>query len=116
MPKHEHLGVLQGIDVHLGRLSQRRALGKLRIMHACHQIIQIARHQFEQRMLVAVRIAGNIERNGNVLAKQASVQRNNIGLGAVKHQHATPNARPDTLVNKELETAQVIGTRRNHRA
>ena len=54
MPKHEHLGVLQGIDVHLGRLGERRALGKLRIMHACHQIIQIARHQFEQRMLVTV--------------------------------------------------------------
>jgi len=67
-------------------------------------------------MLVTVRIAGNIERHGNVLAKQASVQRNDIDLGAAKHQHAAPNARPDILVNKELETAQVIGARRNHRA
>ena len=116
MPQHEHLGVLQGIDVHLGRLGERRAFGKLRVMHACHQIIQITRHQIEQRMLVTVRIAGNIERNGNVLAKQASVQRNDIDLGAAKHQHAAPNARPDILVNKELETAQVVGASRNHRA
>ena len=116
MPQHEHLGVIQGIDVHLGCLGERRAFGKLRVMHACHQIIQITRHQIEQRMLVTVRIAGNIERNGNVLAKQASIQRNDIGLGTTQHQHAAPNARPDILVNKELETAQVIGTRRNHRA
>ena len=116
MPEHEHLGVIQGIDVHLGCLGERRAFGKLRVMHACHQIIQITRHQIEQRMLVTVRIAGNIERNGNVLAKQASIQRNDIGLGTTQHQHAAPNARPDILVNKELETAQVIGTRRNHRA
>ena len=116
MPKHEHLGVLQGIDVHLGRLGERRAFGKLRVMHACHQIIQITRHQIEQRMLTTIRIAGDIERNGNVFAKQAAVQRNDISLGTTQHQHAAPNARPDILVNKELETAQVIGTRRNHRA
>ena len=114
--QHEHLGVFQGIDVHLGRLGERRAFGKLRVMHACHQIIQITRHQIEQRMLVTVRIAGNIERNGNVLAKQASIQRNDIGLGTTQHQHAAPNARPDILVNKELETAQVIGAGCNHRA
>ena len=35
-------------------------------------------------MLTAVRIAGNIERDRSVLAKQASVQRNDIGLGAAK--------------------------------
>ena len=116
MAKHEYLGVLQGIDVHLGRLGERRALGKLRIMHACHQIIQITRHQIEQRMLATVRIAGDIERNGNVFAKQAAIQRNDIGLGAAEQQHAAPNARPDILVDKELETTQVIGARCNHRA
>ena len=114
--QHEHLGVLQGIDIHLGRLGQRRALGNLRIMHACNQIIQITRNQIEQRMLTAVRIAGNIERDKSVLAKQASVQRNDIGLGTTQHQHAAPNARPDILVDKELVTAQVIGASRNHRA
>ncbi|MFR3924813.1 MAG: hypothetical protein ACLTXI_06135 [Collinsella sp.] len=39
-------------------------------------------------MLIAVRIAGNIERDRSVLAKQASVQRNDIGLGTTQHQHA----------------------------
>ena len=46
--QHEHLGVLQSIDIHLGRLGQRRALSNLRIMHACNQIIQITRNQIEQ--------------------------------------------------------------------
>ena len=27
--QHEHLGVLQGIDIHLGRLGQRRAFSNL---------------------------------------------------------------------------------------
>ena len=116
MPKYEHLGMLQGIDVHLGRLGERRAFSELRIMHARNQIIQIARNQIKQRMLVTVRIAGNIERNGNALAKQASVQRSDIGLGTTQHQHAAPNARPDILVDKELVTAQVIRASRNHRA
>ena len=116
MPQHKHLGVLQSIDIHLGRLGQRRAFSELRIMHACNQIIQITRNPIEQRMLTAVRIAGNIERDRSVLAKQASVQRNDIGLGATQHQHAAPNARPYILVDKELVTAQVIGASRNHRA
>ena len=114
--QHEYLGVFQGIDIHLGCLGERRAFGNLRIMHACHQIIQIARHQIEQRMLTTIRIAGDIERDRSILAKQASVQRNDISLGTTQHQHAAPNARPDILVDKELVTAQVIGTRRNHRA
>ena len=114
--QHEHLGMLQGIDIHLSRLGQRRAFSNLRIMHARNQIIQITRNQIEQRMLTAIRIAGNIECDRSVLAKQASVQRNDIGLGATQHQHAAPNARPDILVDKELVTAQVIGASRNHRA
>ena len=114
--QHKHFGVLQSIDIHLGRLSYRRTFGNLRIMHACHQIIQIARNQIEQRMLATERITGNIERDRSVLAKQASVQRNDIGLGTTQHQYAAPNARPDILIDKELVTTQVIGARRNHRA
>ena len=34
--QHEHLGVFQGVDIHLSRLGRRRALSNLRIMHACN--------------------------------------------------------------------------------
>ena len=67
-------------------------------------------------MLTTIRIAGDIERDRSILAKQASVQRNDISLGTTQHQHAAPNARPDILVDKELVTAQVIGAGCNHRA
>ena len=113
MTQHEHLRVIQNVQIHLSSLRKRCVLRKLVVMDARHQIVEVFCRELKKGLIALECAAYDIFRADDILAKKPAIKCEDIGLGTAQHHHAVPHARPDTLIDKELVVAN-MNRGRNH--
>ncbi len=106
--KAQHLGLLQGVEVHLRSLRERRALGEGAVVDARDDKVAVLEDLVLERGDVGARGAVYLGIEHHVMAEEVAIEVHDVGLAAMQQAHALPLAGPGAVVEEVLEVAELL--------
>ena len=70
VPQHKDLLLRKGAQIHLGRLEDGRAVGKILAVHARHQVVELLGRERKKRVIEPVGLPGDVLGDVDALPKK----------------------------------------------
>ena len=99
---------MQGIQVHLRARDGSRSTRERAVVHACDHVVAIGEDSLLEGRGLGEGRAVNLHVNRDVVAKQATVEVNDVRLAAMHKAHALPDFGPRAEVEEELEVSHAL--------